>query len=56
MFDIWLLFLMAFAGGLIALISFITILGRKIAEPKDELQKKVQGLEEEVERLKNNRD
>ncbi|MDQ0232612.1 hypothetical protein [Metabacillus malikii] len=53
MFDITFLFIMAFAGGTIAIIGISVILGRRITEPKKELQQKVKNLEEEVRKLKN---
>ncbi|WP_179295457.1 hypothetical protein [Bacillus sp. FJAT-45350] len=53
MFDIILFFIIAFAGGIIALVGFITIIGRRISEPKRELQQKVDKLENEVRQLKN---
>ncbi|MCM3412679.1 hypothetical protein [Metabacillus litoralis] len=53
MFDITFLFIMAFAGGIIAIIGILVILGRRITEPKKELQQKVENLEEEVRKLKN---
>jgi len=53
MFDITFLFIMAFAGGIVAIFGIFTILGRKIAEPKKKLQQKVENLEDEVRKLKN---
>ncbi|MBM7602599.1 putative membrane protein [Metabacillus crassostreae] len=53
MFDITFLLIMAFAGGTIAFISILVILGRRITEPKKEIQQKVKNLEEEVQKLKN---
>jgi len=53
MFDITFLFIMAFAGGIVAIIGILAIFGRRITEPKKELQQKVENLEEEVRKLKN---
>lgn len=55
MFDIALLFIMALAGGIVAIIGIFVILGQKISEPKRELQQKIDNLEEEVRKLKNNK-
>lgn len=53
MFDVALLFIIAFAGGIIAIIGFFVILGRMISEPKKVLQQRIDKLEEEVWKLKN---
>ena len=53
MFDIALLFIMAFAGGIVPIIGFFVILGRRISEPRKELQQKIDNLEEKVRKLKN---
>lgn len=53
MFDITFLIIMAIAGGIVAIIGILSILGRKITEPKKELQQKVKNLEEEIRKLKN---
>lgn len=52
MFDLMLLFSIAFAGGMIALIGFVILIGRKIFEPKREMQQKIDMLEKEVRSLK----
>lgn len=52
MFDIALLFIMALAGGIVAVIGFIIILGQRISKPKRELQQKIDKLEEEIQELK----
>ncbi|MGE6614063.1 hypothetical protein ACQKFG_26855 [Peribacillus sp. NPDC076916] len=53
MFDVALLFIIAFAGGIIAIIGFFVILTRRISEPKKVLQQRIGNLEEEVCKLKN---
>lgn len=53
MFDIGLLFFMAFAGGIVAIIGFFFIVSQRITEPRKELQRKIEHLEEEVRELKN---
>ncbi|WP_179891172.1 hypothetical protein [Bacillus sp. AFS017274] len=55
MFDVALLFIIAFAGGIIAIIGFFVILGRRISEPKKALQQRIDKLEEEVQILKNHK-
>ena len=52
MFDLILLFSIAFAGGIVAVISILVILGRKVTEPNKKLQQKIENLEEEVRKLK----
>lgn len=51
--TIMLLFGIAFLGGFIVLLSFISIFVMKFSKPKKELQKKVADLEREVLMLKN---
>lgn len=53
MFDIALLLFMAFAGGIVAVIGIFFILARRILSPQKELQQKVESLEKEVRKLKN---
>ncbi|WP_176474873.1 hypothetical protein [Peribacillus simplex] len=53
MFDVAMLFIIAIAGGIIAIIGFFVILGRRISEPKKALQQRIDNLEEEVWKLKN---
>ncbi|MGM0877388.1 MAG: hypothetical protein ACQEWV_22305 [Bacillota bacterium] len=53
MFEISQLLIMAFAGGIIAIIGFVVILGRRVSEPKRELKQRIDSLEEEVKKLKN---
>ncbi|MFJ7746762.1 hypothetical protein [Peribacillus sp. NPDC097295] len=53
MFDIVLILFIASLGGVIAITGFLVILGRRILEPKKELQQKIEKLEEEVQILKN---
>ena len=55
MFDIVFLLIIAFAGGIVALIGFLVILGRRISEPKKELLQKIDNLEEEVRKLQNHK-
>jgi hypothetical protein len=55
MFDIALILFIASAGGVIAITGFLVILGRRILEPKKELQQKIDKLEEEVQKLKNHK-
>jgi hypothetical protein len=55
MFDIALILIIASAGGVIAITGFLVILGRRILEPKKELQQKIDKLEEEVQILKNHK-
>lgn len=55
MFDIALILFIASAGGVIAITGFLVILGRRILEPKKELQQKIEKLEEEVQILKNHK-
>ena len=50
--DIALLFMIAFAGGIIAISGFVVMLGRRISEPKREWQDKIDQLEEEIRKLK----
>lgn len=54
-FDIALILIIASAGGVIAITGFLVILGRRILEPKKELQQKVDKLEKEVQILKNHK-
>ncbi|HEY4553920.1 MAG TPA: hypothetical protein VIG80_12045 [Bacillaceae bacterium] len=54
MFDMMLLFAVGFAGGLIALISFASIVGKRMSEPNGDLLKKVEKLEKET-RLRKDR-
>ncbi|WP_176791338.1 hypothetical protein [Thalassobacillus cyri] len=44
-------FFVAIGGGIVALISFILILGQKITAPNKELQQKVYELENKVKQL-----
>ncbi|WP_185819487.1 hypothetical protein [Salibacterium salarium] len=53
MFDVMLLFIVAFTGGIVAIVGFFTILSRRISEPRKELQQKVDNLEKEVQELRN---
>ncbi len=55
MFDIALILFIASAGVVIAITGFFVILGRRILEPKKELQQKIDKLEEEVQILKNHK-
>ena len=55
MFDIALILIIASVGGVIAITGFLVILGRRILEPKKELQQKIDKLEEEVKILKNHK-
>ncbi|MDW7616583.1 hypothetical protein SC499_18040 [Peribacillus simplex] len=45
MFDVALLFIIAFAGGIITIIGFFVILGRRISEPKKALQLRIDNLD-----------
>ncbi len=51
--EIGLLFVMAIAGGIVALFGFFGMINKRVSEPKRELQKRVEQLEEEVRELKN---
>lgn len=53
MFDIALLFIIALVGGIVAIIGTFVLLGQRITAPKKELQQKIENLEEEVRKLKN---
>ncbi|MCY9002823.1 hypothetical protein [Peribacillus frigoritolerans] len=55
MFDIALILIIASAGGVIAITGFLVILGRRILEPKKELQQKIDKLEEKIQILKNHK-
>jgi len=50
--DILFILIIAFARVIIAITGFIFILGRRIFEPKKELQQRIVNLEEEVWKLK----
>ena len=52
MLDVLLLFFVAFAGGIVAIAGFFTILSRKISEPRKELQQKVEKLEKEIQEMR----
>ncbi|MGG0414201.1 hypothetical protein [Peribacillus simplex] len=51
--DILFILIIAFAGVIIAIIGFIFILGRRILKPKKALQQRIDNLEEEVWKIKN---
>ncbi|MYL36908.1 hypothetical protein [Halobacillus litoralis] len=51
--DLMIFGVVAFVGGLAALIGFLIIIGRRITEPNKDLEQKVERLESEVKRLEN---
>ncbi|WP_165886835.1 hypothetical protein [Scopulibacillus darangshiensis] len=51
-FDIYFILAAALVGGIIAIAGFIMIFAKKVKQPKEELQRKVALLEEEVKNLK----
>ncbi|TGB03621.1 hypothetical protein [Halobacillus salinus] len=50
--DLVIFGVVAFGGGVVALIGFLVIIGRRINEPNKELQQKFESLENEVKSLK----
>ncbi|SFG14522.1 hypothetical protein SAMN05216353_1252 [Halobacillus alkaliphilus] len=50
--DLVIFGVVAVVGGVVALLGFLIILGRKVTEPNKELQQKVESLEDEMKRLK----
>ncbi|WP_199868475.1 hypothetical protein [Virgibacillus senegalensis] len=52
MVEIGLLFIMAFAGGIVALFGFIGMFNKRNSEPERELLERVEQLEEEIRQLK----
>jgi chaperonin cofactor prefoldin len=53
LFDIGLLFFMAFAGGIVAIVGFFFIVSQRMSEPRKELEQRVEHLEDEIKELKN---
>ena len=53
--DLVIFGVVAVGGGIVALIGFLVIIGRKITGPNKELQQKVESLENEVKSLKDKR-
>ncbi len=53
MYDVMLIFIVAFIGGIVSIISFIIIFSQRISQPKRELEQKVYKLENEIQELKN---
>jgi hypothetical protein len=55
LFDVKLIFFMAFIGLIVAIVGFIFIINERISAPRKDLQKRIRHLEEEVRDLKNKR-
>lgn len=53
MFDLILLLIIAILGGVVSLIGFIVLVGRKLTQPKEELRQRMDRLEQEVRKLQN---
>lgn len=56
MYDFVLLFIIAIAGGIVSLIGFVVIVGKRMMQPREELKQKIDNLEAEIRKLKANKD